>query len=260
MSSRSVVFSLLIQLALASVSFAAETGAMSFAHVALDETAAPEPVPSASGKGTGTFGASPLAAAAPAGKDGSWLRAAAGLVGLSETGTGVTADLAPEAPAAGGDYVIGPGDQLGISVWRDEHLTRTVTVLPDGKVSFPLVGEVVATGKTVTGLKEELERRLSRFVSSAGVTVEVKQSNTVVYIIGRVNAPGRQVITAPTNVLQALAMAGGLNPFADRSGVRVFRRQEDKTAVFAFDYDDVSRGTHLETNIELKRGDVVIVP
>lgn len=159
------------------------------------------------------------------------------------------------------DYVIGPGDMLGISVWRDESLTRTVVVLPDGKIAFPLVGDLVAGGKTVVQLKDELERRLARYVSDTGLTVEVKQSNSmIIYIIGRVNVPGRQMMVASTNVLQGLAMAGGLNPFARRSDIKVFRKEQGKTAVFSFNYDDVTEGRHLETNIDLKKGDVILVP
>jgi len=169
--------------------------------------------------------------------------------------------LAAQKPAPSADYIIGPGDQLGISVWRDENMTRTVVVLPDGTISFPLAGEVVAGGKTVAQLKEELEKKLARFISDTGLTVEVKQSNSmIIYIIGRVNVPGRQMLLANTNVLQALAMAGGLNPFAHRSKVKVFRQEGGKTTVFPFDYDDVTDGKHLEANIELKRGDVIIVP
>ena len=166
----------------------------------------------------------------------------------------------PVPAAQDADYVIGSGDQLGISVWRDEHLTKTVVVLPDGKISFPLVGELVAGGKTVAQLKEELQGKLTRFVSDAVLSVEVKQAGSMnVYILGRVNNPGRQSMTASTNVLQALAMAGGLNPFA-KGEVKVFRRQEGRTTVFSFDYDEVAQGRHLETNVELKRGDVVIAP
>jgi polysaccharide export outer membrane protein len=93
------------------------------------------------------------------------------------------------------------------------------------------------------------------------VTVEVKQSNSmIIYLIGRVNSPGRQVLVANTNVLQALAMAGGPNPFAKKSSVKIFRQEEGKTAMFLFDYDAVAEGRHLEMNIDLKRGDVIIVP
>jgi len=180
----------------------------------------------------------------------------------ADTDTGITAQLGvgrmePSSP----DYIIGPGDQIGISVWRDENLTRTVVVLPDGKISFPLLGEVVAGNKTVARLKQELEAGLNRYIADTNVTVEVKQSNSmIVYVTGRVNAPGRQLLVADTNVLQALAMAGGLNAFARRSKVRIFRQEEGKTTMFPFDYDDVMDGRHLETNIVLKRGDVIVVP
>ncbi len=102
------------------------------------------------------------------------------------------------ATVADADYIIGPGDQIGISVWRDENLTRTVVVLPDGKIYFPLIGEIVAGGKTVSQLKQELEKKLSRYVSDTGVTVEVKQSNSmIIYVIGRVNAPGQADAPCP---------------------------------------------------------------
>jgi polysaccharide export outer membrane protein len=159
------------------------------------------------------------------------------------------------------EYIIGPGDLIGISVWRDENLTRTVVVLPDGKISFPLVGELVAEGKTVTQLKQETEKALSRYTADSAVTVEVKQSSSmIIYVIGRVNTPGKQLLFANTNVLQALAMAGGTNPFAKSNKIKIFRQHEGKTAMFAFNYNEVMEGRHLETNIELKRGDVIIVP
>ena len=206
--------------------------------------------------------AAPLAAPAADQAPVPWWREVASRLGLaSDPRPGDVAVPAPGAPAAAQHYLIGSGDVLTIAVWRDENLTRSVVVLPDGKISFPLVGEVVAGGKTVAQLNRELKAKLARYVSDVGLTVEVKQSNSmIIYIIGQVNAPGRQVMLDSTNVLQALAMAGGLNPFADRGAVKVFRRQGDKTLVFPFDYDEVAEGRHLETNVELKRGDVVIVP
>jgi polysaccharide biosynthesis/export protein len=204
--------------------------------------------------------AAPVAPAAP--ETVSWWREAASFLGLApDPHPGETAEPAPGRPPATPDYIIGPGDLLGISVWRDESLTRSVVVLPDGKIAFPLVGELVAGGKTVVQLKDELERKLTRYVTESGLTVEVKQSNSmIIYLIGRVNVPGRQMMVASTNVLQGLAMAGGLNPFARRSEVKVFRKQGEKTSVFSFNYDDVSEGRHLETNIDLQKGDVILVP
>ena len=134
-------------------------------------------------------------------------------------------------------------------------------MLPDGKIAYPLLGEVVAGNKTVAQLKKELETGLTRYISDTNVSVEVKQSNSmIIYIIGRVNAPGKQFLIAKTNVLQGLAMAGGLNPFAQKGDIRIFRQEQGKTVMFPFDYDDVMDGRRLETNIELKRGDVIIVP
>jgi polysaccharide export outer membrane protein len=120
---------------------------------------------------------------------------------------------------------------------------------------------MTAAGKTVAQLKQEIEGRISRYVSNAGLTVEVKQSNSMlIYVIGRVNSPGRHTLLASTNVLQALAMAGGPNPFANTDEIRVFRTEGGKTVVMPFDYEEVTAGRRLETNIILRRGDVIIVP
>ena len=159
------------------------------------------------------------------------------------------------------DYVIGPGDVLDISVWKDEALTKLVTVLPDGKISFPLIGQVEAGGKTVAQLTKELEGRLNRFVPDVNLSMVVAQVNSMmIYVIGRVNNPGRFMLNANVDVLQALAMAGGPNAFAKRDKIKVIRKQGAETRIFAFDYDDVAKGKNLELNIMLHRGDVIVVP
>ena len=158
-------------------------------------------------------------------------------------------------------YRIGPGDVLNIEVWKDPVLTRLVTVLPDGKIAFPLIGEIVAEGKTVSQLKKEIEGRLARYVQDAVITVEVRQMSSLqIYVLGRVNAPGRTILSANVNVLQALAIAGGPNAFANRSRIRIFRQEGEKTLILPFDYDDVTAGKNMESNILLRRGDVVFVP
>ena len=160
-----------------------------------------------------------------------------------------------------GDYIIGPGDVLSISVWEVEALTKTVTVLPDGMIAFPLVGELQAEGKTVAQLKEEMGKRIGRYVPEPVVSIAVTQVNSMlIYVIGRVNGPGRYALNANVNVLQALAMAGGLNPFAKRSKIKIFRHSSSETETFEFDYDEVSNGENLEQNIVLQRGDVIFVP
>jgi polysaccharide biosynthesis/export protein len=158
-------------------------------------------------------------------------------------------------------YLIGPGDVLGIEVWKDPALTRTVVVLPDGRISVPLIGEIAAGGKTVARLKKEIEQKISRYVPEPVLTLEVKQSNSLyIYVLGRVNTPGRSLLTANINVLQALAMAGGINPFANKNQIKVFRREAGGTRIYPFTYGEVTEGKRLEENIELKRGDVVFVP
>ena len=170
-------------------------------------------------------------------------------------------DQTAEELAESSRYLIGPGDVIDISVWKDEALTKSVTVLPDGRISFPLIGELQAAGRPLREIKAEVEEKVQPYVPEPTVSVEVKQVNSMlVYVIGRVNQPNRFILNTNVNVLQALAMAGGLNPFAKRSKIRVLRQEGGKTLTFKFDYDDVVEGKHLEQNIVLLRGDVVVVP
>ena len=183
--------------------------------------------------------------------------------GAAETGkAGPVAGMATGQPETfGPEYRIGPGDQLGIEVWGDPALTRSVVVLPDGKISFPLIGELLAGGKTVGQLKKEVEEKLSRYVENLVLTVEVRQSNSMyIYVLGQVNTPGRTLLSSNINVLQALAIAGGPNSFASRSRIKIFRKEGEKPVIIPFDYNNVTAGKDLETNILLKRGDVIVVP
>ena len=158
-------------------------------------------------------------------------------------------------------YIIGPGDVLDISVWKDESMTKLVTVLPDGKISFPLIGEIMAGGKTLAQLSAELKEKINRFVPDPNVSLVVQQVNSLlIYVIGKVNHPGRFLLNTNVNVLQVLAMAGGLNPFAKRNKIKIFREEGKETEIFEFRYDDVSSGENLDQNIRLKRGDIIVVP
>ncbi|MBW2072740.1 MAG: polysaccharide export protein [Deltaproteobacteria bacterium] len=158
-------------------------------------------------------------------------------------------------------YLIGPGDVLNISVWETESLTRVATVLPDGTISFPLIGEVQAGGRTTAELRQEIKQRVAPYVSDPVVSVEVQQVNSMhIYVIGKVNKPGRFILNANVDVLQALAMAGGLTDWADKDNIKIFRRDQNATRSFTFNYEDVSKGENLQQNIWLKRGDVIVVP
>jgi polysaccharide export outer membrane protein len=181
--------------------------------------------------------------------------------------TGCVAGTAMAAGKTSGDvtgvfmrnYLIGPGDVLEISVWKEEALTKNLIVLPDGKINFPLIGEVVAAGRTVGQLKNEIATRLERFVPDPVLSVGVQQVNSLkIFVIGRVNNPGQFVLNNSISVLQALAMAGGLDSFAKRDQVKIFRTAKGKVLIYTFDYDDVSAGKNLQQNIILRRGDVVL--
>jgi len=174
-----------------------------------------------------------------------------------EAGGQNASDMAVPAPS----YRIGPGDILDISVWKDDALTKLVPVLPDGTVSFPLVGKLTAGGRILDDFKADLEARLQRYVPEPVLSVSIQQVNSMmVYVIGRVNSPGRVMLNSNVTALQALAMAGGPNPFAKRNNIKIFREETDRTLIFDFPYDDISQGEQLEFNIEMKRGDVMVVP
>ena len=190
--------------------------------------------------------------------------AMAGLLGFAFPAFAERAgDRAPSKAAGSAEqgYLIGPGDVLDVSVWKDEALTRSCVVRPDGFISFPLVGDISASGKTVLELKSEMEDTLKRFVPGVVLYIDVKQINSlIIYVIGKVNNPGRFSMVVDVDVLQALATAGGLNAFAKGRKIKIFRHGSNETSIFPFDYDEVVDGKHLEQNIHLMRGDVVVVP
>ena len=158
-------------------------------------------------------------------------------------------------------YQLGPEDVLLISVWKDEHLTREVVVRPDGMISFPLVGDVPAEGRTVEDLRIDLAKRLIKYIPAVNLTVAViKPLSYKVYVVGRVAKPGEFLVGHYTDVLQALSLAGGLTPFAAENDIKVVRRVMGQQQTFPFRYSDVRKGIDLEQNIILQRGDVVMVP
>jgi polysaccharide export outer membrane protein len=169
--------------------------------------------------------------------------------------------LAGDPLAAQPGYQLGPEDVLKVSVWKDEHLTQETVVRPDGMISFPLIGEVPAAGRTVEELRGDIVKRLTKFIPNPNVTVTVlKVLSYRIYVLGRVNKPGEYQVGHYTDVLQALSMAGGLTPFASENDIRIIRRTEGEDQVFQFRYCDAQKGKDLKQNILLHRGDVVMAP
>jgi polysaccharide export outer membrane protein len=159
------------------------------------------------------------------------------------------------------EYVLGPEDTLEISVWKDETLTKQVVVRPDGKISFPLIGEVQAAGRTANDLRQELVKKISEYMPDPVVTVIMLGINSYkIHIIGKVNKPGTYTLGRIVNVMQALSMAGGFSPFADLNDIGILREDNGKQVRIKFNYENVAKGKHLEQNINLKSGDVIVVP
>ncbi len=172
---------------------------------------------------------------------------------------------APIASAVAGidplTYRVGPEDLLEISVWKEDALKKEALVRPDGGFSYPLIGEVQAAGKTVLQIRDEVGKRLEKFIPDPVVSVAIlKIGSQRVYVVGKVQKPGEFPVGRYVDVLQALSMAGGLTPFADANAIRVMRRDGDKQIVLPFEYNRVVRGEKLEQNVQLRAGDVVVVP
>ena len=167
---------------------------------------------------------------------------------------------AAESPTTSG-FHLGPGDVLLVSVWKDEELTREVVVRPDGKISFPLAGEIQAEGQTIAQLQEEMTKRIQVYVPDTPVTVMLQQlQSTKVFVVGKVANPGMFIMQGKMTVLQALSLAGGLTRFADKDGIHVIRKEGNKQTAISFDYGDVSDADDLSTNVFLRPGDTVVVP
>jgi polysaccharide export outer membrane protein len=161
------------------------------------------------------------------------------------------------------EYHIQPGDKVAISVFGEEDLEKEVVVSPDGGISFPLIGDIQAKGKSVSVLRNELKQRLARYIPGAVVSVSILEVvGNKVSVLGQVNKPGEYVLSGATDVLQALSMAGGVTPFASSSKVKILRRDPvtQKQSVIRFNYKDVISGRRLEQNILLRSGDTVVVP
>jgi len=161
------------------------------------------------------------------------------------------------------DYVIGPGDVLQISVWKNDTLSRVVPVRPDGKISMPLLHDVTAAGLTAMQLRDKISRALAEFLPNPEVAVAVTDVRSMrVSVLGEVQKPGVLELRGTTTILEAIAMAGGFRDFASPSKITVIRTDAGgQTQKIRFNYNRaVSNGNSDEKNLVLKPGDVVVVP
>jgi polysaccharide biosynthesis/export protein len=160
------------------------------------------------------------------------------------------------------DYVIGSEDVLAINVWKEPEVSRSVVVRSDGKISLPLLGDIQAAGTTPKQLQAEIAQGLASFISDPEVAVMVQNINSKRYsILGQVGHAGSASLTGPMTVLDAIAAAGGFQPFAKRKKVYILRTGPDgREQRIPFNYTEVIKGKHPEQNIPLQARDIVIVP
>ena len=165
------------------------------------------------------------------------------------------------AQSGSSPYLIGAEDILNIYIWKEPDLTQDVTVMPDGKITFPLVGEIQAEGRTVMELKQAVTEKLQDYVTAPEVAVVVREIRSQrIYTLGKLNSPGPYSLAPGMTVVQALSTAGGFAEWADEKNILVIRREGGKEVQHRFNYSEYISGKNLKQNIFLRPNDTIVVP
>ena len=165
----------------------------------------------------------------------------------------------PANPAPAPGYVIGPDDVLTVAFWRDQ-ISADVVVRPDGRISLPLLNDVQAAGYTPEGLARALEEVASKYITEPSAVVMVKEIHSrKVFVLGEVATPGVVPLIANMNLLQLIAMSGGLLEHADKKNIIVIRTENGQEKRLTFNYNDVVKGKNVKQNIQLQPGDTIVV-
>jgi polysaccharide export outer membrane protein len=158
-------------------------------------------------------------------------------------------------------YRLHEGDSVMVSVWHQDTLQKQVVVLPDGSITFPLVGRVEVAGLSTPEVEWRITDKLKKYFPEPVVTVVIVGiDGNRAYVMGKVNKPGPLIISGPITVLQAISIAGGFDKFADEGGIKVIRAKSDGQEIFSINYKDIISGSDMSTNIQLKAGDAIVVP
>jgi polysaccharide export outer membrane protein len=159
-------------------------------------------------------------------------------------------------------YTIGPDDLLVVNVWKEPEISRNVLVRPDGRISLPLVGDLLASGRTPAQLQDDIKGQLLSYLTNPEVTVIVQEARSQKFnVLGEVEHPGSYPLSRSMTVLDAIAIAGGLRDFAKSRKIYVLRIQGDGSrARFPFNYKEVIKGQNQSQNVELQARDTVVVP
>ena len=158
-------------------------------------------------------------------------------------------------------YRLNPGDVLDISLFQEPDMRRELVILPDGTIAYPLAGTLQASGRTPIEVQGEIEARLRPFFPDPFVTVSVVQaSGNLIFVTGAVRSPGSFSISGALDVVQALALAGGLADKIDPDEIIVLRREGTNQQALKVNYQAIQSGKDLSSNFVLRSGDVVMVP
>jgi len=159
------------------------------------------------------------------------------------------------------DFKIRSGDVLQVTVWKEDGMDRELVVLPDGTITFPLVGTVMLQDLSPAAAQDLIKDRLKNIIPGAAVTVMVKAPlGHTVSVLGQVVKSGDIIIGRRMNAMQAISQAGGLTPFASEGSIVILRDVNGKKTSIDYPYDDIARGHHFDQDIDLVPGDVVFVP
>lgn len=160
------------------------------------------------------------------------------------------------------EYRIGAGDLLEISTWKEPDLSRKdILVRVDGKLSFPLLGDIPAAGMTPVELTDTIQKGLKNYVSNPVVTVTVvNPSSQRIYILGEVLKTGEYPLIKSLTVLQAFALAGGFTQWASKDEIILLRGEPGKEKIYKINYKDIVKGKGSENNLMLQANDTIVVP
>ena len=164
------------------------------------------------------------------------------------------------------EFLLGPEDVLNVTIWKNQDLSREVVVRPDGMISMPLVGDIQATGLTANLLAKRIAERLTEYLASPIVFVQVKDVNSYfIYVMGEVAKPGKYSLKSYANVMQGISLAGGFTPYAKKNKIKVLRVSADgqngkHQVEIPVQYDEILKGNAVPGNFFLRIGDVIVVP
>lgn len=159
------------------------------------------------------------------------------------------------------EYKLGEYDVLAVKVWQNEQLSAEVVVRPDGNISLPLIGEIYVLGKTPKEVEQEALERLRRYVQNPTLTIVIKEIKSVAFfILGNIKNPGRYPIYKSLDIVQCVALAGGLTDFADAEHVFIQRRLGGKLVRYQFSYRAYLEGSNVDDDFIIRNGDTIIVP